>query len=235
MLKKAISHIHTSHSYDCCASAKKIVDKAVAMHIDYLVITDHDSLAGSLEAAAYAQQRNYPITIPIGAEFTTDIGDVIITHITSPNFPFEKNHQNLCRAARGQGAISILPHPFKGHKLQEINFDLIDCIEIFNSRCTVQENIQAIALAQQLKKPVVYGADAHTLADLGNAIFAYEGVSPFEGKTFPLRLLSTPWHHNEFSRFLRGVKLRKTKEALRAIKNSVLTFCRRGLGRYNEF
>lgn len=219
MYRKAISHIHTNHSFDCMVSPRRIVELAMKWHIDYLVITDHDTVLGSVEARNYAAEKGYKIDIPIAAEFTTDIGDVIASGV-GPDFKRIKDHQALCRSAKDQGGFLILPHPYKGHRLDKINYDLIDCIEVYNSRCTIQENLQAYELAVKLGKKMVYGSDAHTLKDLGNAIFAYDGETPFNSHTVPVRMMPTPWHHNELSRFIRGIKLNKTKESLRAIKRS---------------
>ena len=232
--KRAISHIHTHHSFDCTVPPYKIVEKAVRMKIDTLIITDHDTLAGSVEAAAYAAKKGYSLYIPIAAEFTTDIGDVIVSGV-SPDFSFEKDRRSLCRKAKDQGGFTLLPHPYKGHKLQLIDYDLIDCIEIYNARCTVEENLLALQLARELKKAKIYGSDAHTLADLGNAVFSYEGDHPFDGRTEGIRLLPTSWMHNEYSRFIRGVKLGKTKECLRAIKRSLRMAAYSVLGIHEEY
>lgn len=221
MLKRAIAHIHTHHSFDCTVPPRKIVEKALKLHIDYLLITDHDSLAGSIEAAAYAKKKGYAIQIPVAAEYTTDVGDVIVAGVP-PDFKRLPDHHLLCKQAKNQGGHVILPHPYKGHLLDKIDFSLVDCIEVYNARCTINENLQAFELAKRLGKPMVYGSDAHTLADLGNAIFAYGGITPLEGETFPARLLPTPWQHNEYSRLVRGVKLRRPKDLLRVIKRSLL-------------
>lgn len=218
--KRAISHVHTYHSFDSATPPWKIVERAVRFGINYLVISDHDSLEGSIEAAAYAAKKGYDIRIPVSAEYTTNIGDIVITGVR-PDFKRQKDHILLCREAKEQGAYTIMPHPYKGHSLGKVDFDLIDCIEVFNSRCTIHENMQALELAHKLGKPMVYGSDAHTLSDLCNAIFAYRGENPFDGQTAPLRLLPTPWQHNEYSRLIRGIKLRKPKEVLRAVKRSI--------------
>ena len=176
IFKRAITHIHTCHSFDCTVTPSKIVDKARKFNIDYLLVTDHDTVAGSIEAAAYAQKMGYDMLIPIAAEFTTNIGDIIAAGV-QPDFQKQNDHIALCKQAKEQGAYIIMPHPYKGHRLEKVDFNLIDCIEVYNSRCTIQENLQALDLAYRLNKPMVYGSDAHTLADLCNSIFAYQGNS----------------------------------------------------------
>jgi predicted metal-dependent phosphoesterase TrpH len=231
--KRAIMHIHTKHSFDCMTSPGKIVDLASRLKIDYLVITDHDSLAGSIDAAIYAASQGLAMQVPIAAEYTTDVGDIIVVGVP-PDFQREKDHTVLCRKAKELGAYTVMPHPFKGHRLDKVNFDLIDCIEVYNSRCTINENLNALELAQKWGKPMVYGADAHTLADVENAIFVYQGTQPFDGQTAPVKLLPTSWQRVEFSRFVRGIKLRKPKEALRAIKRGLLSAIKQLCGRHEE-
>lgn len=218
---KAITHLHTHYSFDCAVAPKRIVDKAVKLGVNYLLITDHDSLEGSIEAAAYAAKKGYAINIPIAAEYSTNIGDLIVLGV-KPDFERKKDHVLLCEAAKEQSGITILPHPYKGHRLEAVDFSLIDCIEVFNSRCSFKENMQAYELAQGLNKPMIYSSDAHTLTDIGNAIFAFQGENPFCGHTTPLRLMSTPTLHNEYSRIIRGAKLGKPKEVLRAIKRCLV-------------
>ena len=74
---KGIFHIHTKYSYDSLNNPRKIVDYAVKHKINLLLITDHDTIKGSLEAKKYATTKKLPVKIIIGAEYLTDIGDVI--------------------------------------------------------------------------------------------------------------------------------------------------------------
>lgn len=222
MLKKAITHVHTHHSFDCITNPAKIVEKAIKMNIDYLLISDHDTLAGSIEAAAYAKEKGYPIHIPIAAEYYTEIGDVIVGNVP-PDFQSDlNNHVVLCREAKEQGGFTILPHPYKAHDLDKIDFSLIDCIEVFNPRCNWKDNLSAIALAKKLNKPTVYGSDAHTLIDLENAVFSYLGNTPFNEQTAPLRLLPTPWYRKEYSHIVRSIKRNQPKEFLRGVKRGLI-------------
>ena len=75
---KAVIHLHTFFSFDSMTAPKAIVDKAIEHKIDVLCITDHDTVEGSIKAFEYAKtQYNEAIKIVIGAEFSTDWGDII--------------------------------------------------------------------------------------------------------------------------------------------------------------
>ena len=216
-MKKAIFHLHTHYSFDCMTSPKKIVDLAVKNKIDYLVISDHDSVAGSVEARAYAEKYQLPIQVPISAEFYTDIGDIVAVGIPA-DFQMVKDHRELCRAVKASGGHTILPHPYDHHRLDEIEWSLIDCIEVFNSRSSAENNKQSYALAATMLKPMVYGSDAHFLGDVCNCIFDFDGVTPFEGKTAAVNLLYTSPYRKDFSQLVRAWKIRSPRVMYRVLK-----------------
>lgn len=219
-MKKAIFHLHTHHSFDCMNSPKKIVDLAVKNKIDYLVITDHDSVDGSIEARNYAEKYQLPIAIPIAAEYYTDIGDVIAVGIPA-DFKKIKDHRALCRAVKQSGGHTIIPHPYDHHRLAEVEWNLIDSIEVFNSRSSEENNNQAHELALTKQKPMVYGSDAHFLKDVCNCIFEFEGPTPFEGRTFPVSLVYTPLLRKDCSQLVRAMKIRSPGLFFHVLKRMV--------------
>lgn len=222
MMKKGLFHIHTRHSYDCLMAPAKIVDMAAANYIDYLVISDHDSLQGSIEAREYADKHKLAIEIPIAAEYATDIGDIIVIGI--PNqFQKIRDHRELCIAARAHGAVTVLPHPYDGHLLNKVDFDLIDCIEVFNSRSSPTNNQLAAELARRLNKKVIYGCDAHMVKDILNCPFVYSGKSPFEGVPEPLQLKQTSALRKNLSQLIKSIKQRNGRLMLRVLKHMFST------------
>lgn len=219
-MKRAVYHLHTHHSFDCMTSPQKIVDLAVKNQIDYLVITDHDSLAGSIEARDYAEEHSLPITIPVAAEYHTDIGDIVAVGLPE-DFKKIKNHRELCQSVKGCGGYTIIPHPYDHHRLDEIEWSLIDCIEVFNSRSSKENNQQSYALACKMGKPMVYGSDAHFLRDVCNCIFEFAKETPFDGHTSPAHLVYTPLFRKDCSQLVRAWKLRSPKLMLRVLKKMV--------------
>ena len=210
---KGVFHLHTHHSFDCLTSPKKIVLNAVKNGLDLVVITDHDTLQGSIEARKMVQKLKLAIEIPIGGEFTTDIGDVIVINVAdtfTPHF----SHVKLCTQAKEQGGITILPHPYDGHTLENIHFDLIDGIEVYNSRSSETHNAKAEALALKLGKPYLYGADAHFLQDMMNCCF--EGSLMHSAK--PLMKKTTPPYRLALSQMIKGIKQRDGMLFLRSAK-----------------
>lgn len=205
-------------------SPQKIVDLALENKIDYLVIADHDTVAGSVEASAYAKQKGFPIEIPVAAEYYTDIGDIVAVGVPT-SFKLVKDHRELCQAVKECGGYTILPHPYDHHQLEQIAFPLIDCIEVFNSRCSETYNEEAAALAAKLNKPQVYGSDAHFLCDVCNCIFEYNGRTPFDSSTTPVALRYTTKFRKNLSQLVKSLKTRDLRLMWRIIKR--MLYCPR--------
>ncbi len=207
MMKRWANHIHTWHSFDSLISPKKVVDLACRSRIHYLLICDHDSLAGSLAARSYAKENHLDVEIPVAAEYLTNIGDVIVVNISET---FEKiwDQAELCSVVKKLGGYVILPHPFKGHNLDAIDYTHIDCIEVFNSRCTIDQNENAFELALQRNKRMVYGSDAHLLGDVLSVVSLFKGNSPFEMQTLPIQLRYTSPVNVIFTQLVKGAKTR---------------------------
>lgn len=220
--RKAACHIHTHHSYDSMTSPQAIVEVAIKLRIDYLLICDHDSWAGSIDAENYTQKKNYTLKIPFAAEVCTDIGDVIVVS-ESATFPLIKDHQELYRAVKDVGGYTILPHPFDGHLLEKIDFDCIDVIETFNSRSRPENNQKASELVKNLKKPFVYGSDAHFLQHVPFVTFTFEGTPPYFRNACPVTLSYTSQQAKKFTQCIKGLKTRDLMLTLRSFKRWLFT------------
>lgn len=224
-MKKLAFHIHSYFSYDCKINPDKIVNFAIANNFNYLVITDHDSVNGSIQARNYTIERNINIEVPISAEYLTDIGDLIVVNVKE-NFKKIVDHKILCKIVRNLGGHVILPHPFKGHRLDKIDYSNIDHIEVFNSRCSSEENIKAIALAQKMNKKFIYGSDAHFLNDIKNVISIYNSDDPFTGDLVPLKMYYTNKNRLYYSQLIKAKKNNDFKlfksTALNIVKQNVI-------------
>ena len=206
-MRKIIFHVHSSYSCDSNANPQKIVDFAIKNHVSCLVITDHDSLEGSISAKEYATKKKLNIKIPISAEYLTNICEIIAVNLPE-NFKNIFNHKELCRAIKKEGGYTILPHPFRGHQLNKIDYRNIDYIEIFNSRSSFEENKNALLLAKNQGKKKIYGSDAHFLKTINNVITVYNKNNPFDNQIKSLYLKYTNKNKILFSQL---IKARKTK------------------------
>jgi len=155
-------HIHTSYSVDCTISPKSLIGYCVDQNVDMLIVTDHDSME-SLPILNSLNMQNKIKIIP-GVEYTTEAGDIIgifinkMLEFSSSNDLIDKIHQ--------ENGLVVLPHPFKGHKLNLIDMQNIDLIETFNARCSTKQNNLAFDLAIKNNKPKIFGNDAHLNSEL---------------------------------------------------------------------
>ena len=68
-------HIHTHHSKDCVMPVADILERAREVGLDVVAITDHDTVAGGLEAREIADR--YGVRVIVGEEVKTSEGEVI--------------------------------------------------------------------------------------------------------------------------------------------------------------
>ncbi|RKX69441.1 hypothetical protein DRP53_08170 [candidate division WOR-3 bacterium] len=156
-------HIHSKYSLDSISEVRDIIATAKRRGLNGIAITDHNTIKGAVEAKMINTDKDFVVII--GAEIATEIGDIIglflKEEITARNFAgvIEEIHR--------QGGIAVLPHPYKGHKLDDSVLEKIDVIEVFNSRQSEDGNRKAMKLAERYKKPMVAGSDAHFLSEIG--------------------------------------------------------------------
>ncbi len=187
---QAIIHVHSSCSFDCLTSPKRIIDKAVSENIDLICITDHDTLKGSILAKKYAEKKyGEKIKVVIGAEYNSTHGDIIGLDIKEEIYL--KEPDAIINAIREQQGLVLLPHPYYHHKEVERLAVLSDMIEVFNARISEPLNDLAVNLASRLEKPTYVASDAHFLEDLLLCRNAYKIVGSSVGNYREL-LLSNP-------------------------------------------
>jgi hypothetical protein len=137
-----------------------------------VVVTDHNTIAGALEAQSQDPQR-----VIVGEEVMTTAGELLAAYVTEEVPPGLSPMEAIARL-RDQGAFISVSHPFdvyrKGHwaerDLEQIA-PYVDAIEIFNARCLlVDSNRRAEDFARQHNLAGTVGSDAHTLVELGRAL-----------------------------------------------------------------
>jgi predicted metal-dependent phosphoesterase TrpH len=120
-MKKADLHMHTTYS-DGSMTLKEVIQLAINANLDYISITDHDTLKGSIEA--YNLQEIYEeIKFIIGFELSTESNDESV-HILG----YFKDSTNLDRLEdflddqRKQRVVRA--HKIKDALLKHFNIDL---------------------------------------------------------------------------------------------------------------
>ncbi|MDE0470388.1 MAG: PHP domain-containing protein [Ekhidna sp.] len=155
-------HTHTHHSYDSVMHPKKILKLAKKRGLDAIVINDHDTIKGGVEACQLNEDRD--LKVIVGAEIRTDAGDITGIFLKEEIKAREVN--KVIEEIKGQGGRVILNHPYSHHDLDKINFKKIDFIEGYNGRLEETKNEKAIKLARKHDIPILSGSDAHTYKEV---------------------------------------------------------------------
>lgn len=171
-------HCHSKGSFDCLSEPRDIMRAAVDRGLTHLAITDHDRIDVALGARDVAPAG---LTVIVGEEVKTLDGDLICVFLERA-IPPGLSALDTIAAARGQGGLVGIPHPFDGMRgslLRDASMarlaPLVDWIETHNARIVGHgnEDAQAFALAQE--RPGVAVSDAHSIMEVGVAYTALDG------------------------------------------------------------
>lgn len=171
-------HLHTAQSFDCRSKPEAVLERAHAVGLDRICVTDHNQVD-----AALGLRERYPDRVIVGEEVKTAEGVDIIGLFVDERIPGGTPALETCERIHDQSGIVYVPHPFVGGKggggrlLPEIE-DHIDVLEAFNARVRPTTlNERAARWARERGLPTGAGSDAHTLGEVGRA---WIEVEPFE-------------------------------------------------------
>lgn len=104
-------HLHTIYSYDGTATVSSVLRRAKENGLDVIAITDHDEIAGALEAVKLAS--TFGIDVIPASEITTADGDLLALFITE-KIPAQLSLIETVLRVRELGGVCIAPHPMAG-------------------------------------------------------------------------------------------------------------------------
>ena len=164
-------HCHTIASKDSLTTPEELLEACHRKNIDRVVITDHNTIAGALQARELDPER-----IIIGEEIMTAEGEILAAFVKE-EIPPGLYPTDVIARLREQGAFISLSHPFDklrdGHWKFEALLKIIphvDAIETYNSRnMWPGGNKQAKRFAEKHGLPGTVGSDAHTSYEIGKA------------------------------------------------------------------
>lgn len=201
-------HCHTYHSEDSLMTPGQILEVCDKRGIDRVAITDHNTIAGALQAADLAPER-----VIVGEEIMTTRGE-LLAYFVSEEVPPGLSPEETIGRLRQQGAVISVSHPFD--RMRKGAWDppsllailpLVDALETFNARTwSPGPNRLAAAWAAEHGLLATAGSDAHMPGEIGRATVAlpeFSGPEAFleslkEGRIDTRR--SAPWVHL-FSRY----------------------------------
>ncbi len=167
-------HNHTFFSADGLMTPVQLLQAAKARGIDFLAITDHNTVQGGLQALALSEaDPSLPRVIP-GVEVRTAVGEIIGLYVQE-EIPRGLSLEETATLIREQGGLVYLPHPYdvfrrgavsKGERKQAAA--LADMVEVVNGRSLgPRAGRKAGRLAGALGRPEGAGSDAHRKGEVG--------------------------------------------------------------------
>ncbi|HWD28869.1 MAG TPA: PHP-associated domain-containing protein [Rhizomicrobium sp.] len=171
---RGIIHCHSHHSHDSLAGIGAYLTAARRHALDFIVLTDHETIAGSKALAEAARRQMPQLRVPVAAEYNTSLGDVIAVFLDDDIEAMEA--EAFFAEARAKDALLLLPHPYVAHRQTEWLAERCDLVETINCRASATANGKATALAAQLGKRSYVASDAHFSHSLGNAILEVEDL-----------------------------------------------------------
>lgn len=173
-------HMHTHFSPDSGASSKSIVARCIKTGLNYIAVTDHNTIRGALEVQSIA-----PFPVTIGEEVKSSAGDIIGLFLKE-EVPKGLSPMETVDAIKSQGGLVMVPHPFdrvrpsaiKDEALKEI-LSHVDIMEAFNCHNLFRrDNEKAAAFIREHHLIAAAVSDSHTPLELGRT---YMEVPEFDG------------------------------------------------------
>lgn len=166
-------HVHErAFSLDSKMSLAEIVDKARAMGMGAVCITDHDSLGIREEAARYSREVGFPIFV--GVEVLTIQGDIVAFGIPYAFQPRTIDAQEFINYVHCCGGACFSAHPFRnnqrGLEAHLAVVQRLDGVEVLNGSTTLEANRTALEYARKYNIQPVGASDAHHTGQLGKYV-----------------------------------------------------------------
>ncbi len=231
--RRGLIHCHSSYSYDCAVSPRRILQFAMSESLDFLILTDHDTIAGSLALRDEVERRNLQLEVPIAAEYKTSHGDIIAAFIEHEIVSREL--ESFVAEVRKQNGLLLLPHPYDHHKDVELLATQVDLIEVFNSRSSADHNSASAELANRTSKPGYWAPDAHIPSTLGKALITVSGSGSLryslENETItPLSATRASRSDLWLSQYVKAFKTKSPRLFFRLSMTIALSLLRQAIG-----
>ena len=180
-------HMHSAHSWDCTTPIDELLDSALAAGLGALAVTDHNTIAGGVEARARRSSAACRCTSSSARRSRPPSDGEIIGLFLHEEIPRGLTFAETLERIRAQGGVVYMPHPFDrfhatpARMLLEEHTDAIDVFEVANGRLWLERDNRAAAhFAQEYGLRRGAGSDAHVPAGIGTAALR---LAPFEDPT----------------------------------------------------
>lgn len=188
-------HTHTfPTSVDSFITADELIEEAKRIGLDGICITDHDGFWDHSEVESLSKRHDF-LVIP-GCEVTTEDGHLLVYGLQNYIFGMHRASFVKRHVEKENGAM-VVAHPYRRTYRKNADtdqaayyemlerasrnaiFEIIDAVEVLNSRGSEEENAFSHEMAKWFDLPGTGASDAHRLEDLGT--FATEFERPITG------------------------------------------------------
>jgi len=180
-------HIHSIYSWDGVATVPEILSRARARQLDWIAISDHDTLNGSLEAQQRAEE--FGVGVIPSCEVSTREGHLLTLFIQEA-IPAGLSLVETVRRVAEQGGVCVAAHAFAAdansislRELQEALShdgvaDALVGVEVYNGGLAhFRDEAKVAHLTHTLGLAELGNSDAHVLAAIGCGVTVFPGSS----------------------------------------------------------
>ena len=169
-------HIHSNHS-DGRDGVRKILNVALSKGLNFISVTDHNTINGSLEALDVVKEEHLPIVVVRGVEISTSQGHLLAYGIDR-DLDRGMDLFDAVKVVRKMGGIASLAHPFQFYRHGACRlkfFKIVDCVEVFNARSLPIFNGLSRIFCKIYRKGKTAGSDAHKAEFVGRGFVEVDG------------------------------------------------------------
>jgi predicted metal-dependent phosphoesterase TrpH len=176
-------HLHSQASHDCNIPFMSLIRMTRRRGLSGIALTDHDTMEGYHRLAEIWPHDE--LQLIAGCERTLHDGSHVIGLFLQRPL-LSGSIREVISEIRDQGALVYLPHPYREYSgiwgaasgISEADRDWAaqhaDFIEVFNHKCTPEENRLALELLSKYPKGYAAGSDAHFSYEIGTAVTEFD-------------------------------------------------------------
>lgn len=180
-------HLHTQWSDG--DDLDRVLDRALAMGLDAIAVTDHDEIDGAFEARRRVHERMAPLAVVPGTEVSSKDGHIGALFVMK-TFPEDLEAEETVRLIHEAGGIAVAHHPYSpwwidkvlrvklgcGDLIKTVPFDAVECTNAVPGR-GVKYNMAAIDAMRKkhINVAVTGSSDAHSALFVGKGKTYYAG------------------------------------------------------------
>lgn len=177
---RADLHMHSHFSPDSEVSPEAMAKRCADVGLDYVAVTDHNSIEGSVAVKAIA-----PFKVIIGEEVGSAAGEITGLFLKE-TIPAGLTALQTVERIKDQGGLVSIPHPFDRFRSHVIDkaalheiIPYIDIVEGFNSRNNLARDDRKAQEFARTHGFITSGVtDAHTTMEIGRT---YVEMPEFDG------------------------------------------------------